>query len=132
MSELICRQPEIITAWQQRTLGENGSLNPPGGYMTYGMTGVCRPISESYPLLITKTCLHTHFYDEFRRKTIHFKQFLVNFQRYSSMFKENLLEKGPLSIDVWAQKPTNKIGTYPYRQCVMYSPWLRRSSFRPF
>ena len=41
-----------------------------------GCTENCSPISERYPLLITKPCLCIHFYDEFWRKTTHFKQFL--------------------------------------------------------
>ena len=34
--------------------------------------------SERYPLLITETCCHTHFYDEFWRKTTHFWQCFAN------------------------------------------------------
>ena len=38
------------------------------GSMTRGWMGVRHPISERYPLLITKTCLCTHLYDEIWRK----------------------------------------------------------------
>ena len=31
-------------------------------------------------------------------------------------------EKGPLSTDFWAPKPTHMGGTYPYPQHVMYPP----------
>ena len=35
--------------------------------------------SERYPLLITETCGHTRFYDEFWQKTTHFLLFFANF-----------------------------------------------------
>ena len=53
-----------------------------GGYMTCGLTGVCRPVFRKVPssnYLITETCGHTHLYDEFWRKTIHFLLFFAKF-----------------------------------------------------
>ena len=50
-----------------------------GGYMTCGWTRVCRLVFRKYPLLITETCYHTHFYDELWRKTTHLWLFFANF-----------------------------------------------------
>ena len=51
------------------------------GVHDLGMDGGPLParFSERYPLLITETCYHTHFYDEFLRKTAHFWLFFANF-----------------------------------------------------
>ena len=45
--------------------------NPGGGGVHYLRMDRClhaARFSERYPLLITETCFHTHFYDEFWRK----------------------------------------------------------------
>ena len=77
--------------------------------MTCGWTGVCRPVFRNVPLLITETCGHTHFYDEFWRKTTHFLLFFANFWmthpclrkicRKKDPFLENL---GPKNPPIWA------------------------------
>ena len=40
------------------------------------------------------------------------------------MYKENLLEKGPLFREFWAQRPTHRGGTYPRPQHVMLPPGM--------
>ena len=42
--------------------------NPGGGVHDLRMDGGLPPGSGRYPLLITESCRHTHFYDEFWRK----------------------------------------------------------------
>ena len=96
--------------------------NPGGGgtWLADGRGSVAR-FSERYPLLITESCRHTHFYDEFWRKPpifCYFRQFLDN----PPLSMENLRKKGPLFREFGAQKPTHMGGTYPYPQHVMYPP----------
>ena len=43
-----------------------------------GGRGSAARFSERYPLLITESCRHTHFYNEFWRKTTHFLLFFAN------------------------------------------------------
>ena len=94
----------------------------PGGYMTCGWTGVCRPAFRkapssnywkllSYPLLWWILAENHLFFAIFR-------QFLDN----PPLFMENLPKKGPLFREFGAQKPTHMGGTYPYPQHVMYPP----------
>ena len=81
-----------------------------GGYVTCRWTGVCRQVSERYPLLITETSYHTHFYDEFSRKTTHldnFCQFLDN----PPMVMENQPKGGPC-LENFGPK------THPYGQHI--------------
>ena len=92
--------------------------------MTCGWTGVCRPVSERYPLLITETCGHTHLYDEIWQKNHPFFAIFRQFLDNQPLFKENLPKKGPLFREFGAQKPTHMGGTYPYPQHVMYPPGL--------
>ena len=47
----------------------------------YGDGGQPPGFSESYPLLITKTCSHTHFYDEFQWKAALFELILASFSQ---------------------------------------------------
>ena len=77
--------------------------------MTCGWTGVCRPVFRKVPLLITESCRHAHFYDEFWRKTTHFLLFFANFWiTHPCLWKicrkrdpclENL---GPKNPPIWA------------------------------
>ena len=65
--------------------------------------------SEMYPLLITETCSHAHFYDEFLRTTTHSLLFFANFwithpclrkiYRKRDPCLENL---GPKNPPIWA------------------------------
>ena len=93
--------------------------DPREGYMTCGWTGSAAQLLERYPLLITKTCCHTHLYDDFWRKTTHFYYFSP-FLDNPPMFMEKLPKKGPLFREFWAEKPTHVGGTYPYPQHAMY------------
>ena len=54
---------------------------PPRGVHDLWMDGggSAARFSERYPLLITETCGHTQFYDEFWLKTTHFLLFFANF-----------------------------------------------------
>ena len=71
--------------------------------------GSAARFSERYPLLITETCGHAHFYDEFWRKTTHFLLFFANFWiihprlwkicRKMDPCLENL---GPKNPPIWA------------------------------
>ena len=82
---------------------------PGGGYMTCGWTGSAARFSKRYPLLITESYRHTHFYDEFWRKTTHFLLFFTNFWiTHPCLWKicrkrdpclENL---GPKNPPIWA------------------------------
>ena len=81
------------TAAARKVLGSVGPRGR-GGYMTCGWTGVCRPVFRKL-LLITDSFRHTHFYDEFSRKTTHFLQFFCQFLECPPMFKENLPKKEP-------------------------------------
>ena len=83
-----------------------------GGYMTCGWIGVCRPVSERYPLLIIEICCHTLYCNEL----VENHPFLTIFRRFLDnppTFEENLRE-------FWAPKPTHMGGTYPYPKHVMY------------
>ena len=80
-----------------------------GGYMTCGWTGVCCPVSKRYPLLITESYRHAHFYDEFWRKTTHFLLFFTNFWithpclRKICRKRDPCLENlGPENPPIWA------------------------------
>ena len=77
--------------------------------------------SRSYPLLITSSCCHTHFYDECWWKTPIFDNFLP-ISENPPMFKETLPKKGPLFREFWTHKPTHMGGTYPYTKHVVSRP----------
>ena len=80
-----------------------------GGYMTCGWTGSAARFSARYPLLITETCFHTHFYDEFWWKTAHFwPSFLNIWTIHPCLWKvcqkrDPFLENfGPKNPPIWA------------------------------
>ena len=50
-------------------------LKAQGGHDLRVDRGSAARFSERYPLLITETCGHTHFHDEFWRKTTYFCYF---------------------------------------------------------
>ena len=90
--------------------------------MTYGWTGVCRPVfkkvpSSNYRKLPSCPLLWWILAENHPFFAI-FHQFLDN----PPLFMENLPKKGPLFREFWAQKPTHMGGTYPYPQHVMYPP----------
>ena len=95
--------------------------HPRGGYMKCGWTGAAAWFSERHPRLITETCCHTNYYDEFWRKRTHFWLFFANFwithHVYGNLLKERPLfrEFGPKNPPIWG-------GIYPYPQHVMYPP----------
>ena len=85
--------------------------NPGGGVHDLRMDAArsAARFSERYPLLITETCGHTHFYDEFWRQTSHFLLFFANFWithpclRKICRKRDPCLENlGPKSPPLWA------------------------------
>ena len=62
---------------QETSLDKTGSALGGGGGGTWiaDERRSAARFSESYPFLITDSCRHTHYYDEFWRKTTHFLQF---------------------------------------------------------
>ena len=88
--------------------------------MTWGWTGVCRPVFRKLPS------------SNYRRLSS-YPDFMMNFGGKLPIFdndllisgkptKENLPKKGPLFREFWTQKPTHMGGTYPYPQHVMSPP----------
>ena len=83
-----------------------------------------------YPLLITERCRHTHFYDEFWRKTTHFLLFVANFWithpclwkicRKKDPCLENL---GPKNPPLWAAhtRTLNMLCTPPRGASLSFS-----------
>ena len=90
-----------------------------GTWLADGQGSAAR-FSERYPLLITESCRHTHFYDEFWRKTTHFLLFFANFWiTHPCLWKmcrkrdpclENL---GPKNPPIWAAHTLNMLCTPP-------------------
>ena len=64
------------------------------------MDGICRPVLRNLP---SSNYRHTHFYDEFWRKTTHSGLFPANFW---TMFRKNLPKRGPLFREFWTKKPS--------------------------
>ena len=82
-----------------------------GTWLADGWGSAAR-FSERYPLLITETCGHTHFYDEIWRKTTHFLLFFVNFWithpclRKICRKRDPCLENlGPKNPPIWRHIP---------------------------
>ena len=95
-------------------------LSPRGGstWLADGR-GSAAPFSERYLLLITETCCHTHFYDEFRRKTTHFWLFLANFWIAHPCLWTTCRKWDPC-FENFGPKPTHTGGIYPDPQHAMY------------
>ena len=72
-------------------------------------------LSESYHLLITDSCRHTHFYDEFWQKTTHFSQFSANFWKAHPCLRKISRKRDPC-LENFGPK------IHPYPQHVMLPP----------
>ena len=67
--------------------------------------GSAARFSERYPLLITETCGHTHFYDEFWRKTTHFLLFFANFWITHPCLRKICRKRGPCLENLGPKNP---------------------------
>ena len=94
---------------------------PGGGTLLADGRGSAVRVSESYPLLISESSHHTHFYDEFWRKLPIFDYFFFYFWNTHQCLKTSA-EKWNLFRELLAQKPTQMGITYSNPQHVMYPP----------
>ena len=76
----LVRKNKWMKEWMNEWMNERIKIPEiRGGTWIAGGRGSAARFSERYPLLITESCRHTHFYDEFWRKTTHFLLFFANF-----------------------------------------------------
>ena len=77
----------------------------PRGRELHDLWGSAAWFSESYPLLITDSCRHTHFYDEFWRKNYQIFTIWKTRQRLRKICRKGTLVfriLGPKSPLIWA------------------------------
>ena len=79
---------------------------PRGGTCLVDGRGSAARFSESYPLLITDSCRHTHSYDEFSPKTTHFWQFFANFWKTHPCLRKICRKRGPCLENFGPKNPS--------------------------